>query len=111
MKISIKELKLCFNQILDKLIEDNVDTVELETDYYRLIPTNKWDNFDYDGAPIEHVGSLHDDIESLKKMINDPEIPCTYVDFDRLASVLRAISQENNPPIIHSNKRSVKGIV
>ena len=97
MEINIQELKLCFNQILDKLSEDNVDTVELDVDYYREIPTTKWANFKYDEAPIEHVGSLYDDIASLKMMINNPEVPCTYVDFDRLASVLRAISQENNP--------------
>lgn len=95
MNISIKELKLCFNEILAKLKEENIVELNLETDYYQEIPTSQWDNFEY--SEIPDVGSLIDDIESLKKMINDPKIPCTYVDFDRLASVLRAISQENNP--------------
>jgi hypothetical protein len=42
------------------------------------------------------VGSLFDDIKSIKKSIKENEI-ITYTDFDRLASLLRAISEINAP--------------
>ncbi len=97
MKIRIEELEHCFKEIIKKLKEKNINPIELDTDYYQIIPTDQWDNFEYNETP--NVGSLSDDIESLQKMINNSEIPCTYVDFDRIASILRAISQENNIPI------------
>ena len=103
MEIKTEDLERCFKEIINKLRgEQNIDLIEIDTDYYQLIPTNQWDNwednwdnFGYNGKP--DVGSLFDDIESLKKMSNDQNIPCTYADFDRVSSVLRAISQEYCP--------------
>jgi len=84
--------------MIDKLNYENVKEVEIGNDLYRVIPADEWTNFEKD---VIVVGSLSDDIESLKLMINDLERPCTYVDFDRVASVLHAISQAINPPDWH----------
>ena len=42
-------------------------------------------------------GFMDDDIEMLTKLAEDETRICTYVDFDRVASLLREISQVNNP--------------
>ena len=92
--ISLHELEQIFKRVIEKLKSENVDEIELEKDFYRYIPTDKWDSFE---ADIYESGSLFDDSSSLKLLVNDEERLCTYVDFDRLASVLRAISQIKNP--------------
>jgi hypothetical protein len=61
---------------------------------YWYIPADRWESFEQTPALL---GSLKDDIESLIQLVNDSEGFCTYVDFDRAASVLMAISQKNNP--------------
>ena len=45
----------------------------------------------------EVTGSLIDDIDSLNRALNDSHIPFTYVDFDRTATILRALSETLNP--------------
>ena len=93
-RIFINQLAQLFQRILDKLKSENVTSIDIEDDLYRIIPTYEWGKFEKD---VIVVGSLEDDIESLRKLLDDPERPCTYVDFDRLASVLRAISEVQNP--------------
>ena len=93
-KISVVEIRQVFERIINKLELENEVNVEFEKDLYRYIPTDQWDK--YDEVVIEE-GSLYDDLDSLRLLANDPKRPCTYVDFDRIASVLRAISQKNNP--------------
>jgi len=61
---------------------------------YWSIPADKWTSFN---QPQANLGSLKDNIESLILLANDLERPCTYVDFDRTAAVLKAISEKNNP--------------
>ena len=94
--IFVNELKSIFDRVIDKLRQDNLEKVTLDTDLYRIIPTDEWETYERD---VVEVGSLNDDIESLLLILKDPDRPCTYVDFDRLASLLRAISQKNNPPL------------
>ena len=93
-KIRIEDLKIIFDRIIEKLESENYEYIELSSDYYKIIPTDSWDNIDKD---VVEVGSLFDDIKSLLKTVDDKKRPCTYVDFDRISSVLRAISQKNNP--------------
>jgi hypothetical protein len=93
--ISKSDLKIIFSRIIDKLENENVDQVELDTDFYWHIPADKWEAFEQAPALL---GSLKDDIDSLILLANDSERPCTYVDFDRTATVLKAISQKNNAP-------------
>ena len=93
--ISIEELEAFFAKVLNKLADESVESVKIPNDFYRVIPADKWASYE-DG--IIQVGSLDDDIASLKMLLEDSERPTTYLDFDRLASVLHAISQELNPP-------------
>lgn len=93
--IKVKDIRKVFDKIISKLEYEGVDKVEIETDFYRFIPADEWGNYDKD---IIAVGSLDDDIESLLKIVNDDNRICTYVDFDRMASLLHAISEKLNPP-------------
>jgi len=93
-EITTKDLKRLCELIIKKLEWEQVTNVQIETDLYRFIPTDKWSSFE-DTEIL--TGSLYDDIDSLKRLLADNDRPTTYVDFDRLASVLRALSQEINP--------------
>jgi len=52
---------------------------------------------DWNSVKVIDLGSLKDDVEELEKLTKNKERICTYVDFDRVASLLREISQVNNP--------------
>lgn len=93
-KINVEELEILFTKAIQKLKKEKQDEIELSYDIYRQVPIEEWDSFE--NIELE-TGSLFDDIDSLKKIINDNERPFTYVDFDRISSILRAISQTNNP--------------
>lgn len=93
-KIEIEELKIIFSKIIKKLEDDNYTELRFDKDLYRIIPTDKWDSYEDD---IIYEASLYDDIDSLKLLKQDSSRIITYVDFDRLASILRAISENNNP--------------
>jgi len=92
--IKISELETIFSKIIEKLKFEAREEISIEDDFYKFIPTDEWSSFTGD---IIETGSLSDDIDNLKKLVQDKHHPCTYVDFDRLASVLRAISQNMNP--------------
>lgn len=102
-EIKVSELKVLFGRILEKLEREyGKDTVlDLKTSAYRLIPTEKWDDFskneNWTSSSEIFLGDLGDDVMELKKLISDKNRLTTFVDFDRLASVLREISQMENP--------------
>ena len=96
MITTLKHAKL--QQICARVIEMLADFKEIklaDADYYGSIKApecyNMTDN------PEMVVGSLMDDIEALKKLIDNEERPVTSVDLDLLASVLYAISEGMNP--------------
>lgn len=94
MKITKSEITVLLSKIAEKLENELEDNITLKTDVYKLIPTEEWDDFsktDFD------THSLIDDIIELKKLINEKDRPITYVDLDRIASLLREISQLKNP--------------
>ena len=101
--MTVKELEEIFSRIIDKLkFEIGADSqIKVETDTYRIIPTEKWNKFekseDWNSVKVIDLGSLKDDVEELEKLTKNKERICTYVDFDRVASLLREISQVNNP--------------
>ena len=101
--IKISELKIIFKKVIEKLETEygNDAEMELKTIIYRLIPTEKWNKFDkpedWFSASEIMQGDLQDDVAELKKLIVDKDRITTFVDFDRLASVLREISQVENP--------------
>ena len=93
--INVNQIRGILNRILDKLeFEVGENEIPLKTDFYKLIPTEKWD--DVTSSEV-NVGSLSDDVIELKKLLINRNRPCTYVDFDRFASLLREISQIMNP--------------
>lgn len=93
MTISIADLENYFNLIILKLKASGINSIEIKSDYYLNISAEQWDTFDKEVSPS--IGSLADDINSLNKNVRDEFF--TYVDFDRVSSVLKAISQELNP--------------
>jgi len=101
--IKVSELKILFNKVIEKLENEYGEDAEMElkTIIYRLIPTEKWNKFekpeDWFSASEIMQGDLQDDLLELKKLLTGKERIATFVDFDRLASVLREISQVENP--------------
>ena len=101
--IKVSELKILFDKIIDKLeTEYGKETeLELKTITYRLISSNKWNKFekpeDWFSASEIVQGNLEDDVMELMKLISDDKRIATFVDFDRLASVLREISEVEKP--------------
>lgn len=101
--IKVSELKILFNKVIEKLETEYGEDAEMElkTIIYRLIPTEKWNKFekpeDWFSASEIMQGDLQDDLLELKKLLTEKERIATFVDFDRLASVLREISQVENP--------------
>lgn len=91
--ISIDALNKLFSQIISKLQQEGLSEITIHDDLYRFIPTDEWGRFDED---IILTGSLYDDIDCLNLLTNDPKRIMTYVDFDRISSVLRAVSEELN---------------
>jgi hypothetical protein len=91
-------LKAAMDRIIEKLNNENIQQVEIEADLYNTIPSNKWD-ITYDPDDVVQIGSLEDDVESIEKLVSDSTRVCTYVDFDRVSTILRAISQYENPPV------------
>jgi len=94
-EVPITLLEQAFQRILSKLKSEGVTTVRITNDAYRFVPTDSWNDFTTDEIL---VGSIQDDVEGLKKLVDDPDRFCTYVDVDRFATVLKALSQELNPP-------------
>lgn len=92
--ITTKELTELFDLLIQKLEDENVLEIKIETDLYRFIPTEKWGTFAED---IIEQGSLFDDISCLHRILQSKDIPFTYVDVDRLSFLLRMISQIKNP--------------
>jgi hypothetical protein len=92
--ITKEDIKKIFDNILEKLDRDEVKEVVIEQDLYRFIPTDEWDSYEQTNV-LE--GSLFDDFDSLKLLIENPNRYCTYVDFDRAASILRYISEKLAP--------------
>lgn len=94
INISIVDLIKIINICVTRITLEGVSHLTIETDLYQFIPTDKWNDFQDDFSYA--VGSLKDDWESLQKLIEDP-LRVSSVDLDRLASILRAISEELMP--------------
>lgn len=96
-KIGVAGLEIVFAKIIEhlKLVESSGEIV-IEEDSYQFIPPDMWSVFKQD---IALSGSLFDDIDCLQKLTLDPDHPTMFIDYDRLAYVLLAISQKYNPPL------------
>ncbi len=92
--ITIEQLQYLFELIVQKLKNDNLKQISFNVNEYWFVSADEWGNFNEAPEPI--VGSLVEDIMYLKQTIAEKEI-ITYTDLDRLASVLRAISEIQAP--------------
>lgn len=92
MQITPDDLELLFQKATNYL-RNNGSHFGINTDYYALIPTDEWEKLE---QPQIVIGSLFDDTTELKRVLAD-EIPFTSVDLNRLASLLRALSQVITP--------------
>lgn len=92
--INLAEIEILFRLVLDKLKKDQVEKINITTDEYWIISTDEW--ADFKKTPQAAVGSLAEDVNYLRKAIEENEI-VTYSDFDRLAAILRFISEEMAP--------------
>ena len=95
-KINVDVLRRAFSKIIDKLNYEKIEEIKFDYDLYRIIPTDKW-KIDFSGKDFSETGSLVDDLKAIEQLVTDEDHICTYVDFDRVASLLRAISEERNP--------------
>lgn len=92
--IKLEDLGRLFELVIEKLaIQESINKIDVDRDMYSFIPTDKWQSIGQ--KPL--VGSLHDDIDSLSKVLTDPNVILTYADFDRIANVLHFISEKMNP--------------
>ena len=101
LRINVDEIKQIFEYLIQRINNDNIEFVDVETDYYWLITSDEWD--DFDSSPEAVVGSLVDDWDSLQEVLESKRI-VTYLDYERFASILRAISETIAP----SKKKSVE---
>jgi hypothetical protein len=95
MKVQTTQLDIIFKKVISKLKDLEIDSVELDKDYYLLISSTDWTKVG-ESNPEPVTGSLIEDWDSLKKVVTG-EHPLMFVDLDRLASILRAISEKINP--------------
>lgn len=89
MNVETKQLVCALQKIIKKIESDDIKNYKIDTDYYWIVLTKDWDNLQ--NEPTVAVGSLEDDWESLVESCENDFI--SYVDYDRLASILRAVSQ------------------
>jgi NADPH-dependent 7-cyano-7-deazaguanine reductase QueF-like protein len=101
IRIPVDELKQMFELLLQRINDDKIEFVDVETDFYWLITSDEWTNFN--SSPEAAVGSLVDDWDSLQEVLESKSI-VTYLDYERFASILRAMSETIAP----SKKKSVE---
>jgi len=95
MEIQTKELELVFHKIISKLKEDGIDRIELNQNWYWFLSNKDSYNVRFSvEKPL--LGSLVEDWEGLKGIIEGRRVT-TYVDFERLSSILQAVCEELSP--------------
>jgi len=92
ISITINELKILCQLLLDKAEKIGFKEVEFDVDNYWFVSPDEREVFS-ENIPSLSVGSITDDIQSLRKIL-DKTNPSTPVDFDRLANVLIALGEK-----------------
>lgn len=99
MIVTIDELETYFELLIKACKKQNMTSFTIDADYYWLVAQDE--RCDFKKVPTDlNVGSLVDDVDSLKKLLSEPEI-LSPVDIDRLANVLNALSdsiEKSNEP-------------
>ena len=89
MKISVKQLNLVYQQILERLLCSGIEEIEVTAVYYWTIASD--DREDLEKEPDLMIGSLVDDWSELAKLLNGGQV--STVDLERLANILIAASE------------------
>lgn len=95
IQITIEEIELIFTRLIQRVKNDEITFVDIETDYYWIVTSDEWGDFT-SSSPQVAVGSLVDDWDSLQKILRT-EQTVTYLDWERCASILRAMSEAIAP--------------
>lgn len=93
-RVTVNEIKHIFEHLIQRISDDKIEFIDIETDYYWFITSDEWDNFS--STPNMAIGSLIDDWISLQKILRTERM-VSYLDYERLASILRAISETIAP--------------
>ncbi|WP_026994860.1 hypothetical protein [Flectobacillus major] len=94
MTIETNAIKEISSKVLT-FINDNISQVDIDKDYYTIISSDEWYNINTEKYTLV-VGSLSEDLEFLKQIIEDNRT-VSISDLDRLSAIFRAISQAINP--------------
>ena len=92
--VPLSGLATLLERIVTGYQQRGVANVDLsKNDLYRVFETGEM--FDvYAGAPtVVSIGSLHDDMTELSKLLADQDRIPTAVDIERLGNVLRAVAE------------------
>ncbi|HVG63089.1 MAG TPA: hypothetical protein VNA24_31285 [Hyalangium sp.] len=90
MQIQLLQLAMLARTLIENYRERGYEAVPIDDmDMYWVVQSPEWSDFQHD--PKLSVGSLKDDWEALQRVL-EGQMP-TAVDFDRLAAVLRAVSE------------------
>jgi hypothetical protein len=89
--ISIAELKIVSNLLLQHLEASGIESIEISEDFYWEVPHEfRYDK--YDEPKQLNVGQLSDDVYELKRLING-EAPPMGLGLVWLSSILRRIGE------------------
>ena len=94
--VSIKtdDLRQIVDIVFEKISSSIGDSIVIEKDYYRDISMSE--AFDLEKEATNMVGSLFDDWAGLRALLTG-EGEVAFLNLDRLAALLRAISEELSP--------------
>jgi len=93
-KISVLEIEQLFKLMIKIIKKEGIDEFEIPIDEYWVVLTDEWNNLKI--TPELGIGSLEEDIKFLKDTIREGEM-FTFIDFEKVAQVLRAISEKMVP--------------
>jgi hypothetical protein len=92
--VTLAALETVLHRIVASYRQRGIDSVDLsERDLYRAFGTGEMFDVYADAPSPIGIGSLHDDISELSKLLADPEGFPTAVDIERLGNALRAVSE------------------
>lgn len=77
MKININELKNGFDKVLSNLLNNGIEEIEIDVDYYWNIDESEKYNVEKDPKKID-IGQLSDDYEELCKINSGQTEPLPY---------------------------------
>jgi hypothetical protein len=88
--IKINYIELIFNRLIEKFKMENIAEISFEDDMYWNVPVENIATFP--SEPELSVGSLDDDINFLKSLI-DEDYTTDFLELERLSTVLKFMSK------------------